>query len=237
MKKKTQSIQKQSGQAVPVPQEAPQDWIFRFWAWQALAWCLYRYFTMNAGIPETFEEFLIKPALFVVPVLLYILFKEHRTVESLGITKKNLTFSLVLGIGFGVLFAGEAMVANMLKFGGLYIDPESTGRMYGIPLIFLLSFATAFSEELLSRGFFFNRLYEVTKRLWYAAILSSLMFVAFHIPILLTTLRFTGTTLILFFLTNIVLGIANSLIFSKTRSLVAPILIHLFWNVTVAMFL
>lgn len=218
-------------------EDAPQNWVFRFWAWQALAWCLYRYFTANTGIPETFEEFLVKPIVFVVPVLLFVFFKERRTIESLGITKKNLLFSIVLGTGFGLLFAGEALVANILKFGALYVDPTSVGYIYGLPMIFFLSFATAFSEELLSRGFFFNRLFEATKRVWYAAILSSFMFVAFHIPILLTTLRFTGTTLILFFLTNIVLGIANSLIFSKTKSLVAPILIHLFWNVTVAMFL
>jgi len=101
----------------------------------------------------------------------------------------------------------------------------------------LLSLATAFSEELLSRGFLFTRLYEGSKKLWYAAFMSSLLFVAFHIPILATTLRFTGTTLVLFFLTNIVLGVTNSLIYHKTRSLVAPILIHLFWNVTVAVFL
>lgn len=235
MKKKIRDTA--SLQTVQTTSEAPQDWVFRFWAWQALVWCLYRYFTANAGISETTEEFFIKPIVFVVPVLLYLIFREHRSIESVGITRKNLSFSVVLGVGFGVLFAGEAIAANILKFGGLYIDPESVGRMYGIPLIFLLSFATAFSEELLSRGFFFNRLYETTKRLWYAAILSSLMFVAFHIPILLTSLRFTGTTLILFFLTNVVLGIANSLIFSKTKSLIAPILIHLFWNVTVAMFL
>ncbi len=104
-------------------------------------------------------------------------------------------------------------------------------------MLILLSLATAFSEELLSRGFIFNRIHEKTKNLPYASFISTLLFVLLHVPILVTTLKFQGVTLILFFATDFILGMANSLLFYNTGSLVAPILVHIFWNMTVALYL
>ena len=234
MTRRKKTIQKTSGAIQSIPAHKSTEWIYQFWAWQVLAWVLYRYFL---SLPEPVDEFIFKPLIFVLPVLWYVRTKEKRGLDSIGLTQKNFWYSLILGLGFGFLFAGEAMAANALKYGTLKLSPSAVVLNYGIILLLLLSFATAFSEEVLSRGFLFTRLYEGTKKLWYSAFMSAFLFVAFHIPILLTTLRFTGMTLVLFFLTNIVLGVANSIIFNKTKSLVAPILIHLFWNVTVAMFL
>jgi len=67
--------------------------------------------------------------------------------------------------------------------------------------------------------------------------LGTILFVLLHVPILVTTLKLHGVTLVLFFVTDFVLGLANSLLFYNTRSLVAPILVHLFWNMTVALYL
>jgi len=210
------------------------EWVFQFWAWQLLAWSLYRYFFR---FPEPVDEFLVKPVIFILPVLWFVLKKEKRGIGTIGITSKNLLQSVLIGCGFGLLFAGEAILANIFKYGSLTLTPTTAVLLYGIPMMFILSLSTSISEELLSRGFFFSRLYEASKNLIRSVIMSTLLFVAFHIPILLTSLRFQGTTLILFFMTSIVLGIANSLIYYRTKSLVAPILVHLFWNMTVAVFL
>jgi len=210
------------------------EWVFQFWAWQLLAWSLYRYFFR---FPEPIDEFLVKPLIFIVPVLWFVLKIEKRELKTIGITYDNLMKSILIGCGFGLLFAGEAILANIFKYGSLTLTPAPSILTLGIPMMFLLSLATSCSEELLSRGFFFSRLYEASKNLIHASLISTLLFVAFHIPILLTSLRFQGSTLILFFLTTFVLGITNSLLYHKTKSLVAPILIHLFWNMTVAVFL
>jgi len=210
------------------------EWVFQFWAWQLLAWSLYRYFFRFS---EPIDEFLIKPVVFILPVLWFVWHIEKRDVKTIGVTGKNFVKSVLIGCGFGLLFAGEAILANIFKNGSLMLKPVPTALVYGIPMLFILSLATSISEELLSRGFFFSRLYETSKNLIHSAVMSTLLFVAFHIPILLTSLRFQGSTLILFFITSIVLGLTNSLIFYKTKSLVAPVLIHLFWNMTVAVFL
>jgi membrane protease YdiL (CAAX protease family) len=210
------------------------EWVFQFWAWQLLVWSLYRYFFK---FPEPIDEFIVKPIVFILPVLFFVWRKEKRSFSTIGITMHNFTQSILIGLGFGLLFSGEAMFANIMKYGSLTISATPAVVQNGIPLLVVLSLATAISEEVLSRGFFFSRLFESTKNMLYSALMSTLLFVAFHIPILLTSLKFQGTTLILFFLTSFILGLTNSFMYHKNRSLVAPILIHLFWNMTVSVFL
>ncbi|MBI2405173.1 CPBP family intramembrane metalloprotease [Candidatus Gottesmanbacteria bacterium] len=209
------------------------DPVYQLWGWILLVWSLYRYFLK---LPEWVDEFIAKPLVFVAPVLWYVTSREKRKLESLGITAKRFFRSFYIGLGFGFVFALEGVVANAMKYGGLKVNPIAAFGQYGFFLI-LLSFATAFSEELLSRGFIFNRIWEKTKNLPYASFVSTILFVLLHVPILVTTLKFQGITLIVFLATDVVLGLANSLLFYNTRSLVAPILVHIFWNMTVALYL
>lgn len=208
--------------------------VYRLWAWILLFWSLYRYFLV---LPEWVDEFIVKPLVFVGPVIWYMRTKERKSLASLGLTTKGAFTSIYIGLGFGFVFALEGLAANAIKYGKLTIAPIAAFEQYGLIMLIVLSLATAVSEEILSRGFLFNRIYEKTKSLPYASILSTLMFVCLHVPILVTSLKLQGLPLVLFFITNVVLGFANSLLFYNTRSLVAPILVHLFWNMTVALYL
>lgn len=213
----------------------PRDFsVYQLWAWILLIWSLYRFFV--TGMPEWADEFIFKPLVFVVPVVWYVIKKEKRTLETVGVTGKNFFTALYVGLGFGMIFAIEGLFANYIKYGDLNIDPIGAFKQYGF-LLLLFSLATAFSEELLSRGFVFRRIYEQTKNLPFSAFLSAIMFVLLHVPILVSTHKFYGLTLILFFSTEFVLGLANGIVFFYTGSLVAPMLVHLFWNMTVALYL
>jgi len=207
--------------------------VFRLWAWILLAWCLYRYFFY---LPEWADEFVFKPLVFVVPVIWYVRKKEKLSLATIGLTWRNFFTSVYIGLGFGVVFALEGLATHVIKYGKLDVNPVAAFQQYGFFLI-ILSLATAFTEEVLSRGFVFNRLYEKTKNLPYSSVISSLMFMAIHVPILVTTTKLQGVTLILFFVTDFVLAMANSLLYYNTGSLVAPILVHIFWNMTVALYL
>ncbi len=209
------------------------DATFRVWGWIVLAWALYRYFFR---LPEAVDEFIVKPLIFVLPILWYVTKRERRPLSSIGITAKNLFPSIYIGLGFGFVFALEGMAANIMKYGKLQISPIAAFEQYGMGLI-VLSLATAVCEEILSRGFVFSRLLEGKKSLWYAAVMSTLMFVFLHIPILAFSLKLHGIALVLFFVTDFVLGFANSLLLYNTGSLIAPILVHIFWNMTVALYL
>ncbi|MEK7577734.1 MAG: CPBP family intramembrane glutamic endopeptidase [Patescibacteria group bacterium] len=210
------------------------DALYHLWGWIVIVWALYRYFF---HLPEWADEFVFKPLVFALPVLWYVRVREKRSFESLGLTTKNIFTSIYIGLGFGLVFALEGIAANAIKYGKIQLLPNTPFEELGIGLMILLSLATAFSEELLSRGFVFTRIYEKTKNLPYAAFLSSIMFVFLHVPILVTGLKLHGVTLALFFVTDFVLAFANSLLLYNTRSLVAPILVHIFWNMTVALYL
>lgn len=217
-------------------QEKPRtaEWIFQFWAWQLLLWTLYRYYL---HYPEWVDEFLFKPAVFVVPVLWYVLVKEKRSLTTVGITGKRIGSSALLGVGIGIAFLLEGLFVHLVSRGSLTLQQLPSVSSYSFGALIALSFATAFSEELLSRGFLFSRLYEQTKRIWYSIVLSTLMFVAFHIPILITSLKFQGATLVIFLVTSVTIGIINSVLFLEKKSIITPLLVHFFWNITVALFL
>jgi membrane protease YdiL (CAAX protease family) len=208
--------------------------VFRMWAWILLAWGLYRYFIK---LPEWTDEFFFKPLVFVAPVVWYVLVKEKQKLESLGLTGKKFMNSLYIGLGFGMMFALEGILANSIKNGTLTITPIAALAENGLIPLLIISLATAFSEEVLNRGFIFKRLYDNTKNIVYSIGLSSFMFVFLHVPILVTATHLTGSTLLLFVVTNLILGCINSLLFLSTGSLVAPILVHIFWNMTVALYL
>ena len=210
------------------------DSVYQLWGWILLSWSLYRYFLT---LPEWADEFIFKPLVFVLPVLWFVRKVEKRALTSLGLTFDNFFTNLYLGIGFGFIFAIEGIAANAIKYGKLQFNPIGAVDQYGILMLLLLSAATALSEEILSRGFIFNRILEHKKSLIFAALVSTLLFVALHVPILVTSLKLEGMTLILFFLTDFILGFANALLYFNTRSLVAPILVHIFWNMTVALYL
>jgi len=226
-------MQKKAVQTKPT-KHTSTEWIFQFWAWQLLFWALYRYFFK---FPEWTDEFIFKPLVFVIPVIWYVVKKEKASLSSIGLTGSHFFRNLLIGLGVSAIFIGEGIMANIYKHGHLVLQPIASVASYGIPFLCILSLATAFTEELLSRGFLFSRLYEQTKKIWYAVIVSTLMFMAFHIPILATTLKFQGPMLILFFWTTVSLGVINSIFYFQTKSLVVPILVHLFWNITVAILL
>ena len=213
----------------PIPSES----IYRVWAWILLAWGLYRYFVR---LPEWADEFIIKPLVFVAPVVWYVVKIEKRRLSSIGLTVNNLFKSIYIGLGFGAVFAVEGLLAQVIKYGRIEVDPIAAFQQYGFGLL-VISLATAFSEELLNRGFIFNRLNEKTGNFARAAFIGAVMFLFLHVPILVTINKLTGMTLVLFFVTDFILAIANSVLFSVTASLVAPILVHVFWNMTVAIYL
>ena len=208
--------------------------VYQVWGLILLVWVLYRYYIR---FPEWADEFIFKPLIFVIPVAWYVINYEKRPLESLGLTFKNFFKSVYIGLFYGLLFAVEGLLVNYFKNGTISINPIEAYYQYGIVLLLILSLATAYSEELLSRGFVFGRIYEEKKNLWYAAILSTLMFVALHIPILVLSLKLTGATMVIFFVTDFLLGLVNAFLYFNTRSLVAPILVHVFWNMTVALYL
>ena len=196
-----------------------------------ILWSIYRFLFF---FPEWVDELLVKPLVFLGPVF-FLLKKEKKSLSSLGIKNDNFFADLKIGVFLGGVFALEGLLANFLKYGRFSFAPILPLKGGGILFYLFLSLATSFSEEVLGRGFLFARLFKIWASLFKAATFSSILFLFLHLPIAFKNL--SSWTLFIYLLSVFILGIANSLIFNLRKTLVLPILVHAFWNMTVALYL
>ncbi|MBI2617763.1 CPBP family intramembrane metalloprotease [Candidatus Gottesmanbacteria bacterium] len=211
--------------------------IFLVWFGIFLIWSLFR---ASFVFPEWVDELLVKPLVFVVPVLIVVHFIEKRGIGSLGLVQKPAAFlqDLYLGVAIGALFAIEGMVANYLKYGTVSFGPILAVKLTGgLGTFLVLNFFTSVWEEILGRGYLYKRMNEFSKNQFWAAVSSSFLFLLLHIPIVFTRLHLTGVALVVYPISILLLGITNSYLYSFRKSLTLPILVHTFWNLTVALFL
>lgn len=202
-----------------------------------LTWAFYR---AKFFLPESVDEFIIKPLIFVLPVIYIVIKNERKKLTSLGIPAKPRDFmqDLYIGVVIGIVFALEGLLANYLKYGKITLGPILALKASGGVVPFLLiNLSTAIWEEILGRGYIYKRLQEITKDQVGAVMTSSFLFLLLHIPILFTRLRLTGVSLLVYPVSIFLLGVTNCYIFSWRKSLTLPILVHAFWNMTVALYL
>lgn len=211
--------------------------VFLVWFVIFLIWTFYR---ANFFLPENIDEFLVKPLIFVLPVFVVVLVWEKKKLNDLGLSSnpKDFLTDLYIGVAIGVLFALEGLLVNYLKYGKFSFTPILASRIYGgIGMFFLINLATSLWEEILARGYLYTRLFKLNNNQFWASVTSSFLFLLLHVPILFTRINLSGISLIVYPISILLLGITNSYIFSLRGSLTLPILIHAFWNMTVALYL
>jgi len=209
--------------------------IYLIWFGIFLVWIFYR---VTFKFPEWVDELIVKPLVFVGPVIWFVKTREKRGPESLGFSRKNLFSDLYIGVGIGLLFAIEGFLANFIKYGNFSFVPINALTSVGLIPFLVLSLVTAISEETLGRGFLYNRLFEEGRNQFGAAIISSVLFLLLHVPILFVQLNLTGGSLVVYLISVFLLGVTNCYLFTfRGNRLTVPILVHLFWNATVALYL
>lgn len=199
-----------------------------------IIWSLYRFNIVNS--PEWFDEFIAKPLVFILPVFLYIRRIEKKPfLEQVWFRSKKISPDLITGLSLGAIFVISALFASYIRFGNLSIINKLSTADFLLAVI--VTFATAFSEEIFARGFVLKRLYEEWGNAYSAAFCSSLLFLIIHIPILITNLQLSGNLLLIFFATDFILSLVNSFVFLERKSLIAPILIHALYNIAILFYL
>src|SRR3989338_1170323 len=211
--------------------------VFLVWFVIFLIWSFYRaYF----NFPEWIDELVVKPVIFAFPILYLVLIREKGDLSELGLkpSPKEFMADLYFGVFLGALFALEGLGANYLKYGNFSFSPSQALKVTsGVGVFFLLNLMTSVWEEILGRGYLYLRLYKITNNQFSASVTSSFLFLLLHIPIMFTRLHLTGSSLIIYPISILLLGITNCYLFSLRGSLPLPILLHAFWNMTVALFL
>ncbi len=193
-------------------------------------WGFYR---LLFKLPVEIEELVVKPILWLTPVI-YFLKKEHSSLETIGITSKNLFPAIYLSIGLGLIFAIEGVFVNYIKY-----QEFDFGANVGDKLFFVsigLSLATAISEEIVFRGFIFNRVWHALSNEWVANLATSVVWGLIHIPITLFWFDIDTNTSIIFLILTTIFGIGSAFVFARTKNVTASILLHIFWEWPIMLF-
>lgn len=200
-----------------------------FYTYLLLAWGIYR---LLSPLPVWVEETFVKGIVFGLPVFWLVFQREKVGFSSLGIGMKNFYSSVVLGISLGVLFWVVGQASNWLRYRELlsFAEIQPTSMEFGSFL--LLAFFTAWWEELVFAGYILQRLVAVVKNELTAVVVTALMFGGLYIPALLVKGTPFGQ-MALQLLLLIALSFGNSILMLRTKNLIAPIMAHALWGVTV----
>lgn len=197
------------------------------------SWTVYRYFYQFS---EPVDELIAKPLIFVLPVIWYIWQYEKGRWGKLGLKFRHLFRDLYFGIGLGMVLGIEGLFFNYLKYGELNFEPVLPVEGHGLYVFLGLSLSTAISEEILGRGFLYNQLRHYVSDVQ-AVFLSSVLFILLHLPIVIFVLHLSGIALVVYIVSVFVLSVVNCVLLRFSGSLLAPILVHAFWNMTIGLYL
>lgn len=203
--------------------------IFKVWITVLVLWFIYRYLL---NFPETIDELLAKPIIFVLVPTMVMGLKMLPGFEKW----KTFFTDLTIGVFMGFVFAVVSVIANKLKYGELSFYPTIPMMGFGIISYLVLSIFTSFSEEVLGRGIFFANLRKELGLIDASAV-ASMLSLSLYLPILFIRIKPDPSTLIVFLISSFVLSVINSILYSIRGNIVLPILLHAFWNMSVVLYL
>lgn len=204
------------------------------WAFILIIWSIYRF---KFQLPEWFDELIAKPLIFILPVFYYITKIEKKDLLfNIYLKNKESSKEIILGLILGIFLFIIAIFTHYIKSGKVQIFSNNILSLRFLTWNLLIITSTAISEEILSRGFILKRLYEESKNIFTSSFFASTLFFFLHVPILFTNTKITGNLLLLFLTTDLILSLAISFIFLIRKSLILPILIHMFYNLTIVIY-
>lgn len=201
-----------------------------FASYLLVVWGFYRFLIK---LPEETEELIIKPLLWLIPVI-YLIKKEKLGLASLGITGKNLFPAVYFALALGVVFTIEGVYINFLKYGEFNFSANVGQRVILASLG--LSLVTAISEELSFRGYLFNRVWHAMGNEWVANVATSLVWGLIHVPIAIFWWNLTPLGIIGYLLLTTIFGIGSAFVFARTRNIISSVLLHVMWAWPIILF-
>ena len=215
---------------------APHDRMLACWGFIMIIWSIYRHF-IGISLPLWFDEFIMKPMVFILPLYYFIKNVEKRPfLRSIGFVKKTFIKDILIGCAIGSVFLISSFIIHYVKHKSFL--PNSPYLLQNsILLLGLVSIVTAISEEILSRGFVLKRLFEKTNNLFTSTIFASILFLCTRIPMLFTSKELTGQAITNIILADITLSIFISILFLLRKHVMISIIIHAFYIFSLYLFI
>jgi len=211
-------------------------------------WGIYRFITGN--VPPFTDPVInysmgtfMKPLLQLGPLVLlwWYVFKEHGS--PFRFTRKNLTSSIILGLGMALVFffvaTGVYVAHNWIMGYGtdfhFVAGWDEVGWALIIAMMFSYMIGTGPAEELFSRGFLQDQAARVFP-LWQAMTFSAVLFAIGHLPISILMHKMPFDEIMWYMAVLVVMGFFFSIIYQWSRNIVFPILIHGLWDWYLSLF-
>lgn len=211
--------------------------VLNVWAIVLIAWSVYRGI-FRTDLPIWFDEFIAKPLIFLLPLIYFINKNEKKNFfTAVALKNKGVGKEITIGVLLGLIFFVTGAIGIYVRQNGALLDLGALFQGKNVIYFAVISLFTSASEEILSRGFVLKRLYEQSKNVFSSSFFASLLFFFLHVPILFTTERITGTMLLQVMLTDLVLSLAVSFLFIRRGNLIAPIVVHAFYSLSIYLFI
>ncbi|TXT67657.1 MAG: membrane protein of unknown function [Promethearchaeota archaeon] len=204
--------------------------ILLFVIFMAVLWIPRQFMIWKFGI--TFEKL---PLLYMVAT--QIILVEGLLLSEFGLKKKLIGKNILLGCVIAFINIGLITLLHIV----LSFSFSGTDAFEKIELFELSQFITfpyqllavGVSEELIFRGYFFTKIRRTGKSFWYTTIITSAVFMIFHIPWLIN-IDLTFDLYLPYIVSKVIntfpFAIICCFLYEKTGSLVAPIVYHGFSN-------
>jgi membrane protease YdiL (CAAX protease family) len=195
-----------------------------------LFWGFYR---LLLKLPDNVEEIIVKPIFWIIP-LFYLLKIEKASLESIGVTLKNLFPSIYLALGLGSLFILEGLLGNFIKYGQLNFVANIGDKL--IFSGFAISLITALTEELTFRGYIFNRLWKILGKEIPANVITTFFWTLIHVPIVIFVWKYPLMDSLVYLLLTSVYGAGSAFIYARTQNIISSVLLHVLWEWPIILF-
>ncbi|MEE0265703.1 MAG: type II CAAX endopeptidase family protein [Acutalibacteraceae bacterium] len=179
-------------------------------------------FIENEVLRSLIEDGIIKNLLWTLPAACLI----HKYKSDVFVSLKDM-FSTKLNwlkyLPFFLIFTAYNLAVAIIMNGKIEIVSS-----FGFDDIIVLLFV-GLTEELVFRGLFLN----VTlnqKRKWLSLIINAIMFLVIHFPIWISNGVFVSNFTSLAFLLLMILSIIFSYTFIKSKNILVPIALHMYWD-------
>lgn len=207
-------------------------YVFGFYGlWSLCEICIFRspnILPKNEILSQFLKSAVIKNLIWILPAALLI----HRFREEVYVSLKEMFSSKVRWLRYLPLFAlftVYILVGAVLQKGGLKIAPE-----FGFEEVLAVLFV-GITEEMVFRGWLLNLTYREEKKVL-CILGNALMFLAIHFPIWLREGVFIENFTGLGFLCIIGLSVIFSHAFLKSKNILVPIALHMYWDLIMFLF-
>ena len=152
-----------------------------------------------------------------------------RKLSTVGLQKTNWLKSLLLGLALGLIITVINSIVSFASGATTF-----NAAQLGMPM--LIFFLSACAEELVYRGYIFTRLRGLFRSEGVSVLISGILFISCHLPVKFIIGGAWSATLPESILRWFLLHLVCTFAYRKYNSLIAPILFHFFYNLSLALF-